>query len=139
VTVRSSQFPGHWQGRIDRIGSTVDQSTQTVTVYIRLDDGEAPFPLLAGLLFEADLAGIALENASSVATQNLYGDDMVYLLEDGKLVQRKVSVARREIDRVLVTGGLEQGELLVTDLLEGVAEGMKAISLDEFAQQAEQP
>ncbi len=139
VTLRSSQFPGQWQGRIDRIGSTVDQSTQTVTVYIRLDDGEAPFPLLAGLLFEADLAGIALENASSVATQNLYGENMVYLLDKGKLVKRKVTVARREIDRVLVTGGLEQGELLVTDLLEGVAEGMKAISLDEFAQQAEQP
>lgn len=139
VTLHSSQFPGQWQGRIDRIGSTVDQATQTVTVYIRVDDGEAPFPLLAGLLFEADLAGIALENATSVATQNLYGDDMVFLLDDGKLVKRKVTVARREIDRVLVTGGLEQGELLVTDLLEGVAEGMKAMSRDQFAQQAEQP
>ncbi len=139
VTVRSSQFPGQWQGRIDRIGSTVDQATQTVTVYVRLDEGEAPFPLLAGLLFEAELAGAPLENATSVATQNLYGDDTVYLLENGRLVKRKVTVARREIDRVLVTGGIEPGELLVTDLLEGVAEGMKAISRDQFAQQAEQP
>ena len=139
VTLRSSQFPGQWLGRIDRIGSTVDQATQTVTVYIRLDEGEAPFPLLAGLLFEADLTGIALENAISIDTRNLYGDDMVYLLEDGKLAKRKVTVARREIDRVLVTAGLEPDEQLVTDLLEGVAEGMKAMSVDQFAEQAEQP
>jgi multidrug efflux pump subunit AcrA (membrane-fusion protein) len=139
VTLRSSQFPGQWQGRIDRIGSTVDQATQTVTVYIRLDEGEAPFPLLAGLLFEADLTGIALENAISIDTRNLYGDDMVYLLEDGKLAKREVTVARREIDRVLVTAGLEPGEQLVIDLLEGVAEGMKAMSVDQFAEQAEQP
>ena len=139
VTLRSSQFPGQWLGRIDRIGSTVDQATQTVTVYIRLDEGEAPFPLLAGLLFEADLTGIALENAISIDTRNLYGDDMVYLLEDGKLTKRKVTVARREIDRVLVTAGLEPDEQLVTDLLEGVAEGMEAMSVDQFAEQAEQP
>lgn len=139
VMIRSSQFPGQWQGRIDRIGSTVDQDTQTVTVYVRLDEGEAPFPLLAGLLFEADLAGIPIADASSVATQNLYRDDTVFLLVDGTLEQRKVGVARREIDRVIVTEGLEQGELLVTDLLEGVATGMKAISRDQFAQQAEQP
>lgn len=139
VKVHSSQFPGQWQGRIDRIASTVNQDTQTVTVYVRLDEGEAPFPLLAGLLFEADFPGIPIANASSIASQNLYGDNMVYLLVDGALEQRKVTVARREVDRVLVTEGLEQGELLVTDLLEGVAAGMKAISRDQFAEQVEQP
>jgi hypothetical protein len=93
---------------------------------------------MAGLLFEAVLAGKTVSDAVSVPLKNLYGQDEVYLLEDGELQQRQVTVARREATRAIVTGGLQAGDRIVTDLLEGVAPGMKAMSVEDFQQQAGQ-
>jgi RND family efflux transporter MFP subunit len=139
VTVRSSQFPGVWRGRIDRISSSVDNATQTVAVYVRMNKGDSSFPAIAGLLFEAQLPGKVLANAVSVDLKNLYQGDSVYIVSDGKLQQRQVTLARREAERALISDGLAAGDELVTDLLEGVAPGMKALSRADYVQQQEQP
>lgn len=136
VIVRSSQFAGEWHGRIDRIGSHVDETTQTVPVYVRLAEGEQALPTVAGLLFEAQLPGKTIANAVSVPLENLYRGNQVYVLFDGALQLRTVSVARREAKRAIIHGGLTSGDQLVTDLLEGVAPDMPAISVEQFQQRA---
>ncbi|MGD8564334.1 MAG: hypothetical protein PVG03_17465, partial [Desulfarculaceae bacterium] len=49
----------------------------------------------------------------------------VYDREQEALKFRKVKVARRWGDKVLITGGLKQGELVVTSSLRSVSDGMK--------------
>ncbi len=139
VIVASSQFDGIWHGRIDRIGRNVDNATQTTAVYVRLLQGESPLPIMAGLLFEAQLPGKTIADAVSVPLRNLYSGDQVYVLAAGKLEKRAVTVVRREAEQAIVSAGLAPGDELVTDLLEGVAPGMKAMSVEQFEQQAETP
>lgn len=139
VTVTSSQFDGVWHGRIDRIGRNVDNTTQTTAVYVRLLPGESPLPIMAGLLFEAQLPGKIIADAAAVPLRNLYQGDRVYVLSAGKLELRPVTVARREAEQAIVSAGLAPADELISDLLEGVAPGMKAISVEQFQQRAEKP
>ncbi|GAG98505.1 unnamed protein product, partial [marine sediment metagenome] len=45
---------------------------------------------------------------------------------DGVFDYRKVDVARRELENVIVKDGLKEGEMMVTEMLQGVASGMAA-------------
>ena len=52
----------------------------------------------------------------------------VYLIENGKLIRREVSIARHEKNSVIIDEGLSNGDTLVVELLQGVAPGMPAKS-----------
>ena len=48
----------------------------------------------------------------------------MYTVENGRLAYRHVEVVLRQPDHVIVSGGLADGDLLVVELLQGVAPGM---------------
>jgi multidrug efflux pump subunit AcrA (membrane-fusion protein) len=56
----------------------------------------------------------------------LYEREFVYLIEDGRLSYRHVQIVRQQPDYVIVNGGLADGDLLVVEILQGVAPGMLA-------------
>ena len=56
----------------------------------------------------------------------IYEDSFVYVIAGGVFDYRKVDVARRELDYVIVKNGVKEGEMLVTEMLQGVAPGMPA-------------
>ena len=58
----------------------------------------------------------------------LYEEKFVYVIENGKLSYLPVQVARRQPDYVIVNGGLDNGALLVVEMLQGVSPGMSARS-----------
>ncbi len=125
VALTSGEVPGSWTGRILRMGKTIDAKTQTVQLYIgidhSLDDG-----LYDGVFMKAVAGGRVIPSAVVVPRKALYEQQFVYVIQDGKLNYRRVIVARREPDYVIVSGGLTNGELLVTDMLQGIVPGMLA-------------
>lgn len=121
VLLTSAELRGEWTGTIKRIGKTIDQQTQTVQVYIRVDDAEQ---LYDGIFLKADIPGRMVASAVRFPRRALYRQKYVYLIEDGVLVFRQVEVVRSETGSVIVSGGLACGDVLVTDVLQGVSPGM---------------
>ncbi|MCB2229501.1 efflux RND transporter periplasmic adaptor subunit [bacterium] len=125
VRFTSTEMPGVWSGQVKRVGNTIDTRTQTVPVYLSVNERERSL-LYDGVFLEASIPGSVLPNAYSVPRSAIYNDTYVYLIQNGELVQQPVEIARRETDRVIVDGGLKSGDTLVVELLQGVASGMPA-------------
>lgn len=113
-----------WTGRVTRIGSAVDARTQTIPVFIGIrgdTDG-----LFEGMYLRANIPGRALPEATVLPRRALYEDRYVYIVENGTLQRRDVTIARKMAESVVVTSGLQSGDTLVTELLQGVSPGMPA-------------
>ncbi len=126
VTFTSTEIPGSWTGTIVRIGSEIDLRSQTVQVFIAAEPA-AGDRLLDGDFLAAQIPGKLIANAIAVPRRAVYEDNYVYLIVDGKLEYRKVSIARRQDRRIIVNGGLHNGDTLITIPMQGVVSGMPAV------------
>ncbi|MBU0985383.1 MAG: efflux RND transporter periplasmic adaptor subunit [candidate division Zixibacteria bacterium] len=125
VTFTSTELPGEWAGKIVRVGSTIDTKTQTVPVYVRIDDRDVS-SLVTGVFLEAHIPGRGIKQAVSLPRKALYADQYVYLVRNGVFEYQPVSVARRQTDSVILNGGIVEGDTLVVQLLQGITSGMPA-------------
>ncbi len=125
VSLASTELDGSWSASISRVSSDIDERTQTVDVYVTLDGGGAS-RLLSGLFLEAETGGHTIDNAYTVPPKAVYEERYVYLIENGELVRRRVTIARREIERLIVSDGLDNGDTLVIEPMQGIAPGMRA-------------
>jgi len=125
VILTSSEIEGQWLGKIKRIGKSIDEKTQTVQVFVSVENKNRDY-LINGVFLKASIPGNIIEKALSVPSRAIYNENYVYLVKNKKLEFRKVDVVRRQSENVIVTGNLQNGDTLVTDLLQGVASGMPA-------------
>jgi multidrug efflux pump subunit AcrA (membrane-fusion protein) len=125
VIFKSDELIGEWSGRVRRVGANVDERTQTVPVYIGIAPGSGS-PLVNGVFLHAHIPGAVVDSAVAVPRRALYEDGFVYIVQNGALDYRSVSIARGGPDYVVVDKGLHTGDTLVTDALQGVASGMPA-------------
>lgn len=127
VIIRSSEFSKEWTGTITRIGSNINAKTQTVDIFIEVDQG-LNNQLLNGVFVEVEFQGKAIEHAYTIPPMALYEEAYVYLIKHGALQKQEVNLVRRESDRVIITGGIISGDMIVVEALQGVASGMPARS-----------
>jgi multidrug efflux pump subunit AcrA (membrane-fusion protein) len=125
ITLTSSEIAGKWTGTIKRIGKSIDIQTQTVQVFISVNELKDS-NLYDGVFVKAIIPGLTIKNAVSIPRKALYGGKFIYLIKDGRLDYREVNIARRETDSIIVTRGIQDGETVVTQVLQGVAPGMLA-------------
>lgn len=114
-------------GRIARSASTIDTRTQTVQLYVSVDPSDS-ISLFEGSYLNVEIPGEVIENAYEVPRRALYEDRFVYVINGGVFEYREVEIARMETNSAIVSGGLSNGDTLVTELLQGVAPGMPAKS-----------
>lgn len=137
VTLFADSVPGarSWRGRVDRIEARVDDQTRVFPVVVEvqrpLDRERHGQPLPFGLFVRAELTGSELRDAVVIPQDALHGENDVFLLEDGRLERRAVTVARIANGGAYVTGGLADGDRVVTTRLDLMFEGMKVALLDE--------
>ncbi|MCP4713692.1 MAG: efflux RND transporter periplasmic adaptor subunit [Deltaproteobacteria bacterium] len=132
VLISSDENEGSWQGTVRRVGKAVDTRTQTALVFVQIDHNGGD-QLYDGIFVKTTIPGRTIPNACYVPRKALYNERFVYLIDDGKLERREVGIARREFDRVIINKGLVEGEVLVIDILQGVASGMSARSKNATA------
>ncbi|MBR9978911.1 MAG: efflux RND transporter periplasmic adaptor subunit [Bacteroidetes bacterium] len=126
VRLSTDELPGGWTGRITRIGSTVDQRTQTVAVYVTVQGNIGQ--LYEGLFLRAEIPGTVIPSATEVPRRALYEERFVYVVDNGRLQRRDVTITRRKPTSVIVSEGLSTGDTLVTELLQGVSPGMPVVA-----------
>jgi membrane fusion protein, multidrug efflux system len=127
VVLTSSEIEGQWMGKIKRIGKSINERTQTVQVFVTVEDKNNP-NLINGVFLKATIPGNIVENAVTVPGRAIYKESFVYLVNKKKLDYRKIDVIRRQSENVIIKGDIQDGDTLVTDLLQGVASGMPVIA-----------
>ena len=98
--------------------------------------GGSKLPLLLGSYVKVELAGNVIEDAVEVPRRALRDGNRVYVYTaDKRLEIRDVDVARRRAETVIVTSGLEGGELIITTALPAAVEGMDLRLADDTARE----
>jgi membrane fusion protein, multidrug efflux system len=125
IMFSSAEVSGTWQGKVKRIGKNIDTRTQTVQVFVNVEDSKKS-GLYNGAFLKAEIPGKVIESAISIPRKLIYDKQYVYLIKNGQLDYHRVNIARRELDNVIVNRGLMTNDTLVTEVLQGVAKGMPA-------------
>jgi multidrug efflux pump subunit AcrA (membrane-fusion protein) len=123
-----------WQGQIARIEARIDEQTRVYPVVVTVDEPlnaerhgqELPF----GLFVRAELVGDPVEHAVVIPQAALHGDSDLFLLRDGKLLRRHVTVERISEGGALVSDGLDDGDQVVITRLDLMFEGMQVALID---------
>lgn len=129
VRLISSEAGPEWSGTVIRIGNAIDSRTQTIPVYVSIDVGGEDVPY-EGTYVNAEIPGRPINNAVTIPRSAVYENRYVYLIQNGKLEYREINIARSQHDSVILAGGINLGDTVVVDLMQGVAPGMPAMSRD---------
>ena len=61
----------------------------------------------------------------------VYGDDIVYVIEDGVLAARDVTVRARDGNYVILSANIEEGREILTTRIAEISEGLKVRKPDQ--------
>lgn len=119
-----------WEGRVVRTEGKLDDSTgvlyavaEIANPYTQKPDHP---PLLSGLFVQAQVQGKELQNLFALPQNALNASQQAMLVDtELRLHIRHLDVLRNEPDRILVKGGLNAGDRIVTSGIQVPVEGMK--------------
>lgn len=113
---------GHaWRGRLHRVVA-FDQKTRTVTIAVRIDADAARsesggLPLVEGMFCAVEIPGRTLERAFQLPRAAVSFKNTVYAMVESRLKTIDVQVARVDGEFAYVTGGLNNGDTVITTRL----------------------
>ncbi len=125
ITLTSEEISGTWTGRINRIGTRIDDRTQTVPAFISID-GPGRNRLFEGSFLRAEIPGEIIKNAIAIPRRAIYEEKFAYIIKNGKFDYREVDITFEDTESYVVNQGLANGDTLVVELMQGVAPGMPA-------------
>ena len=115
-----------WKGRVARLNGLVDQSTQTIKVYIEVGGSG----LREGLYLEADVEVKNIENTFEVDRKLLFDQDKLFIVRDTVLDAVQINPVFYNESTVVVEG-LTNGMKLVSSIVPGGHHGMR-VEIREF-------
>lgn len=121
-----------WQGSVVRSLGEVDSLGRMSRVVVSVKDPynfsgsniNKGFELQSGMFVEVAMEGNSLTGVIKIPNEALRDDSTVWVSVDDKLVIKPVTVARREKENVYVSGGLEDGDLLIVTVVQGASNEM---------------
>jgi RND family efflux transporter MFP subunit len=116
-----------WEGQLVRLEAEFDEKSRMVYGVARLaieESEESPI-LPVGLFVQADIRGRNVDHVIRLPRSAMRDDNQVLVVDsDNRLRFRQVSLLRLEHDDILVSEGLEDGELVCISPLQTVVDGM---------------
>lgn len=109
-----------YSGTVSRINARIDQASQTIQVFIRIEDSR----VREGMYLEAQLDARDEENAIEIARELLIDRSKVYIVRDSLLVLEEINPVYFSSNKVVIKG-LEDGEKLISATVPGAYPGMK--------------
>ena len=130
---------GHWTGRIVRTNAAMDKDTRMVYAIAEVEDpyglgSDHGSPMAVGMFVQAEIAGVHAQSAMVLPRLALRNANKVYVINDeNRLEIRTVDVLSTSVDTVLVTGGVQTGDKVVTSTIPAAVDGMevRAISREQ--------
>ena len=116
VRVRLEGDPATHAGRVVRLSPSIQEQNRTLNVEAEVGNRDGKLRpgsfARAEIVVEADRTAI-LVPASTVVT--FAGLEKVFVVKDGKAVEKRIRTGRRSGDRVEILEGVAAGEAVVTD------------------------
>jgi RND family efflux transporter MFP subunit len=142
VTVRVRALPGElFSGKVEYVGRRADDMTKTYPVRVVLQN--VGHRLRAGMVAEVTIAVKEFSDVVVIERDwvvDRYGEPAVYVASDSLAVLKRLVLGKVIGNRVVVTSGLEEGDLMVTfgydRLTEGAALDIKSSPADSTEQTA---
>lgn len=122
VLLMSEDIPGDWKGKVSRISEHIDQSTQTLKVYIDISSSK----LKEGMYLSGSIYSGGFENAISISRNIMIGTNQVYLLQDTVLQLEEVKVLAIGENQVVIEG-LSDGTTILGQVYSAAYNGMVVI------------
>lgn len=130
-------------GHVSRLIGALDNRTRLARLLITVDDPLSlksdEQPLLLGTLVETHIYGKSLKDVFRLERSFLRAGDTVWVMKDGKLDIRPVDVRFTDKKFAYLTGGLEDGETVVTTNLATVAQDISLRLFNEMPSGKEVP
>ncbi len=123
-----------WQGRLVRVEGAIDTRSRELFVVAQVDDPYARGPagrppLRIGQFVTAKIRGRSLDKVFVLPRAALReGDELLIVDKDSKLERRNVTVVWSDADRVVVSDGLEDGEIVTLTSLSIAAGGTPVLA-----------
>ncbi len=119
-----------WKARIARTDGAIDPATRQIAAIAVVDDpydsgaAQTGTPLAMGLFVDAEIEGRQIDNAIVLPRSALHGRDIVYVIADGNVLERRqVRVVSSDRDTITTVAGVTPGERVVISPLRGADEG----------------
>jgi len=128
VDLRSEDIANTWTGKIRRISSQLDPSTQMVKVFVGVN-GRG---LREGMFLNGEIAAKVVDDVVEIPRSLLVDGEQVYVVKDSILSLQTVEIVQQNAEMVLVRG-LEEGAQLLDQNVIGAFEGMKVQTLNQNA------
>ena len=114
-----------WPARIDRLGAEITAARGGVEVYARVEGGETNgVSLRPGAFVQLRVPDLTYAGSIRVPDTAIYDGDTAYVMVEGKLRRREVTVAAYDGEEAIVTQGLQPGDAVLTTRLTEVSEGL---------------
>ncbi|PQJ83455.1 efflux RND transporter periplasmic adaptor subunit [Aliivibrio sifiae] len=134
VQLSSGRFNAQWKAQVERISETVDPNQATVGVileiqqdYKMLKPSSLP-PLVNGMFVKALIEGEASPQWV-IPESALHGDKIYLLNQDNQLTILPVKIVFRRDNQVVISGGINEGDLLILNDLLPAINGMQLRSV----------
>lgn len=131
VTARIAGRTWQWRGRVVRTEGELDPSSRMVHAVVEVadphgvEDGSRRPPLTPGLFVDVAMEGGLARDVAVLPRAAFRTRSTVLVVgRGGRLESRTVEVLREERDAVVVSAGVEEGELAIITPLDIVSEGM---------------
>ena len=124
VEVRNPENPTQkWIGKVSRINGKVNTTTQTIQVFVVLND----ITLKEGLYLEATIAGQEKLNAIELPRNSLVDGNQIYVVDqDSSLTLQPVDVVHKTRETVIIQG-IENHTSILSKPIPGAYVGMKVL------------
>ena len=110
---------------VARVGAQIDTASGGVELFARIENREAAASLRPGAFVEVLIPDRVYARVAKVPETVLHPGNVVYGVDDGRLVQRRAAIVGRVGNDVLLRGGLSEGERLVTTQSVAIAPGLR--------------
>jgi RND family efflux transporter MFP subunit len=118
-----------YDARIERVGAEIISTTGGVEVFAVIEDHGKQTNLRPGAFVEVNLADKEYKNVLQAPESAIYGEDIVYVINDGRLAERRIQVLGYNGTDVLFRSAgdplIVDGELIVTTELREAGAGAK--------------
>ena len=131
LTLKAGSDTYDWKGRVVRSTGEIDPKDRMTRVVVSVkapygDPKNGFLSLQEGAFVEVSIEGKKLGSVFKVKRSSIReGDTLWVATPEEKLSIRKVKIIRRDRDETIVSGGIKDGEEIITTFLSGVTDGMK--------------
>lgn len=115
VSVATEDESQQWAGKIARIGDIINPTTQSLDVYVKIQNGKNP--IYAGMYLRATMQGGTIENAIEIPRRAIFNDNEIYTVKNDSVLHLQTVQIKKSNKETLIISGVNEGEKVVTEPL----------------------